>query len=114
MSDVQNIEVDRLITPKIQSKFVKKKIEISLDNLSSSTYTVLNVITNDRPRLLYDISRILLKNKLLIFTAKISTNGDFVEDSFHLRTEYGSKLINEPKIKHLKAEIFELLSDKSI
>jgi len=114
LSDVQNIEVDRLITPKIQSKFVKKKIEISLDNQSSSTYTVLNVITNDRPRLLYDISRILLKNKLLIFTAKISTNGDFVEDSFHLRTEYGSKLISELKIKSLKAEIFELLSDKDI
>ena len=43
--------------------------------------------------------RLLLKSKLVIFTAKISTNGDFVEDSFHLRTEYGSKFTNENKIK---------------
>ena len=66
---------------------------------------VLEVTTNDRPALLYDISRILLNKRLVISMAKISTNGDFVEDSFHLRSEYGSKIQNEKMINKLKIEI---------
>ena len=93
-------------------KFLKKKIEIFFDNKLSSTYTVLTVVTNDRLGLLYDLSKLLLKNKLVIFTAKISTNGDFVEDSFHLRTEYGSKFTSENKIKVLKSQIYKMLSQK--
>ena len=92
--------------------FLKKKIEIFFDNKLSSTYTVLTVITNDRLGLLYDLSKLLLKSKLVIFTAKISTNGDFVEDSFHLRTQYGSKFTNENKIKVLESEIYKMLSQK--
>ena len=92
--------------------FLKKKIEIFFDNKLSSTYTVLTVITNDRLGLLYDLSKVLLKSKLVIFTAKITTNGDFVEDSFHLRTEYGSKFTNEYKIKDLESQIYTMLSQK--
>jgi len=92
--------------------FLKKKIEIFFDNKLSSTYTVLTVVTNDRLGLLYDLSKLLLKSKLVIFTAKITTNGDFVEDSFHLRTEYGSKFTNENKIKVLESEIYKMLSQK--
>ena len=36
--------------------------------------------------------KILIKNKLIISMAKISTNGDFVEDSFHLRNNFGFKI----------------------
>ena len=90
----------------------QKKIEINIDNKLSSTYTVLTVKTNDRFALLYDLSKILLNNRLVIFTAKISTDGDFVEDSFHIRTEYGSKLLVHMQIKNLEAEIYKLLSRK--
>ena len=72
----------------------------------------MTVVTNDRLGLLYDLSKLLLKSKLVIFTAKISTNGDFVEDSFHLRTEYGSKFTSENKIKVLKPQIYKMLSQK--
>ena len=92
--------------------FLKKKIEICFDNKLSSTYTVLTVITNDRLGLLYDLSKVLLKSKLVIFTAKITTNGDFVEDSFHLRTEYGSKFTDENKIRDLESQIYKMLSQK--
>ena len=66
---------------------------------------MLEVITNDRPGLLFNISKVLLKNKLVISMAKISTNGDFVEDSFHLRNEFGMKIDNEFLISELKKEI---------
>ena len=42
--------------------------------------------------------------------AKISTNGDFVEDSFHLRSEYGLKIENKDSIKNLVNEIIDKLN----
>ena len=44
--------------------------------------------------------------------AKISTYGDFVEDSFHLRSEYGLKIQNDEKIKKIKTEIENKLINK--
>ena len=90
--------------------FLKKKIDIKIDNNSSSTYTVMEVVTNDRVGLLYGISKILIKNNIIISMAKISTNGDFVEDSFHLRSEYGSKIQNKTMITKLKTEIQNKIS----
>ena len=87
------------------SKINYKKININFDNISSSTYTVLEVITNDRPGLLFDISKVLLKHKLVISMAKISTNGDFVEDSFHIRNEFGLKIDKDDSMKSIKKEI---------
>jgi [protein-PII] uridylyltransferase len=79
--------------------------DVDIDNDSSATYTILNVKTNNRPLLLYDISKILIKNKIIISMAKISTYGDFVEDSFHLRSEYGLKINNTDVINKLVDEI---------
>ena len=89
---------------------LKKKIDIKFDNHSSSTYTVMEVVTNDRVGLLYGISKILIKNKIVISMAKITTNGDFVEDSFHLRNSFGFKIKDELFIKKLKKEITNFLS----
>ena len=94
---------------KIESS-LKKKIDIKFDNHSSSTYTVMEVVTNDRVGLLYGISKILIKNKIVISMAKITTNGDFVEDSFHLRNSFGFKIKDELFIKKLKKEITNFLS----
>ena len=37
--------------------------------------------------------------------AKISTNGDFVEDSFHIRNEFGLKIDKDDSMKSIKKEI---------
>ena len=37
--------------------------------------------------------------------AKISTNGDFVEDSFHLRNEYGLKIDKRNILIKIEQEI---------
>ena len=88
-----------------QEKTIREKLEVKIDNKSSSTYTVLEVITNDRPGLLYLISNVLIKNKIIISMAKISTNGDFVEDSFHLRNEYGLKIDKRNILIKIEKEI---------
>ena len=43
--------------------------------------------------------------------AKISTNGDFVEDSFHLRNEFGMKVDNKDEMIHLKKKIYHTLKE---
>ena len=48
--------------------------------------------------------------KIVISMAKISTNGDFVEDCFHIRNEFGMKVDNETFIKNLKSEILSSLT----
>ena len=59
--------------------------------------------------LLFDISKVLLKHKLAISMAKISTNGDFVEDSFHVRNEFGLKIDKDDSMKSIKKEIHVVL-----
>ncbi len=86
-------------------RIIKKQIKVEIDNNSSATYTILIVNTNNRPKLLYDISKILIKNKIVISMAKISTSGDFVEDSFHLRSQYGLKIKDRSIIDSIINEI---------
>ena len=93
-------------------KIINKKIDVKIDNDSSSTYSILIVKTNNRPKLLYDISNILIKNNIVISMAKISTNGDFVEDSFHLRSQYGLKIENRTLIDKISCEIEFKLKEK--
>ncbi len=110
------LDLKENIVPELSEKKIKKdtslkkKIDIKIDNNSSSTYTVMEVATNDREGLLYGISKILIKNKLIISMAKISTNGDFVEDSFHLRNNFGFKIKDALFIEKLKKEITQFLS----
>jgi len=91
---------------------LKKKVEINIDNYSSSTYTVFEVTTNDRPRLLYDLLTILIENNLVISMAKISTNGDFAQDSFHIRNKFGFKLKDGKFLDELEKKIKLLLSNQ--
>ena len=108
---LREAKIPKLLKKKLKKvNFLKKKIDIKIDNNSSSTYTVMEVITNDRIGLLYGISKILIKNNIIISMAKISTNGDFVEDSFHLRNNFGFKIKDKLFIEKLKKEIRSFLS----
>ncbi len=98
---------------KRKSPLLKSKFEVNIDNKSSATYTILNVVTNNRPKLLHDISKILIKNKIIISMAKISTSGDFVEDSFHLRSEYGLKINNTNVVTKIITDIKNKLQKSS-
>ena len=109
--DVKNQKIPTSLESSLKKeKILKRKIDINFDNDSSKTYSVFEVVTNDRIGLLYDISKILIKNKFIISMAKISTNGDFVEDSFHLRNEFGFKIEQKDLIEKLKREIINLLT----
>ena len=98
-------EPEKLTRSPKQKNVLKRKADIFIDNSSSTTCSVLVVVTNDRERLLYDLSNILIKNQIIITMAKISTNGDYVEDSFYIKNKLNLKILKKSVINSLIKEI---------
>ena len=90
---------------------VKVAIEtrIDFDDDCSSTSTLLQVIAQDRPRLLHRISSCLSSQKCNIEIALIDTEGQMAIDAFYL-TAGGKKLTVEHQKKLEKALLHELRS----
>ncbi len=90
---------------------VKVMIEtrIDFDDLCSSTSTLLQVIAQDRPRLLHRISSCLSRQECNIEIALIDTEGQMAIDAFYL-TSRGKKLPAELQKKVEKALLEDLKS----
>lgn len=82
---------------------------IDFDDECSSTSTLLQVIAQDRPRLLHRISSCLSQQKCNIEIALIDTEGQMAIDAFYLTSE-GKKLTPEHQKKVEKALVDELKS----
>ena len=101
--DQQNSIGNYLI--KKSKKVLKEENSISIDNFSSDTYSIIKVYTNNRTYLLYDILKVLLSYNLVIYTAKISTYEDFVEDTFHVLKVSGYKINKLTEMKRIEKDI---------
>jgi len=82
---------------------------IDFDDECSSASTLLQVIAQDRPRLLHRISSCLSQQKCNIEIALIDTEGQMAIDAFYL-TCGGKKLTSEHQKKVAKALVDELKS----
>jgi [protein-PII] uridylyltransferase len=69
--------------------------EVVVDNRASSRYTVIEVLTKDRPGVLFALSEALHRLGLTIAIAKINTEGTKVVDVFYVTTDGGTKLTVE-------------------
>ncbi len=66
--------------------------EVVIDNRASSRFTVIEVLTKDRPGVLFALAEALHHLGAAITIAKINTEGTKVVDVFYVTTEDGSKL----------------------
>ena len=82
---------------------------IDFDDECSSSSTLLQVIAQDRPRLLHRISSSLSQQKCNIEIALIDTEGQMAIDTFYLTFE-GKKLAPELQKRIIKALLDELKS----
>ena len=107
-------DLDRMLRDRQRGeKHAKVKVmvetRIDFDDLCSSTSTLLQVIAQDRPRLLHRISSCLSRQECNIEIALIDTEGQMAIDAFYL-TSRGKKLPAELQKKVEKALLEELKS----
>ena len=82
----------------------QNKIIITNTHNSNKGRNLITIETSDRPGLLSDIARVFFDNNLSIFSARINTLGDKVEDTFELEN-LNKSLISDKKMKEIIASL---------
>jgi len=89
----------------------KVRTTVQIDNEVSEAYTVLDIHTQNRIGLLYDITSTLSKLGLYIFIAKISTKGDEAADIFYVKDIFGQKIYYNERLNEIADTIYRVLND---
>ncbi len=82
---------------------------VLVDNEASTKHTVVEVNGRDRPGLLHDVTRTLSDLRLSIVTARISTYGERVVDTFYLRDRFGLKVAHPTALRQLRERLLAAL-----
>lgn len=101
--------------PSILDKKAKPRVRTSVqvDNDVSEAYTVLDIHTQNRIGLLYDITSTLSKLGLYIYIAKISTKGDEAADIFYVKDIFGQKIFYDERLKEIGDTLYGVLTEKN-
>ena len=84
--------------------------ELKVDNGVSRDFTVVEVITEDRPGVLYAITRTLAAEGLDIHRSKIATEANRAIDVFYVRDKAtGAKIMDTDRIEALRAALLASL-----
>jgi len=106
-ADLDKMLLDRQRSQKGAIAKVKVETKIEFDDSSSATTTIVQVIAQDRPRLLHRIASSLSHQNCNIEIALIDTEGQMAIDTFYL-TSAGKKLSAEHQRNVEKALMEEL------
>jgi [protein-PII] uridylyltransferase len=100
------------INKNISSDFKGPKVEakIKIDNVSSKNFTIIEITSNDKPGLLYEISKNLKDEGLTVGLVKISTRRGSVDDSFYVKKVTGKKLTTVDDIQSVKESLKRVIS----
>ena len=108
------VEVTALLKSKERSVVfrpgpIRRKPVVYFDTGHSQRYTVLELVAQDAPGLLYRVSRVISEHGVDVDLVLISTEGQKAIDVFHI-TRQGRKLSDEQQAV-LKADLERMLSD---
>ena len=91
------------------NRSIKDSKSVDIDIASSEIYYIIKVTSNDRQFLLYDILQIILKEKLSISVAKISTTLDYIEDIFYIKKKENKKVSKNNNLSKLKESLLRII-----
>lgn len=83
---------------------------VAVDNEASPRQTLVEVVTRDRPGLLFTLSRAFHTLGLTIAVAKINTEGTRVIDVFYVTELDGSKLRSEARTSEVRSALYAVLN----
>ena len=78
-------------------------VTVRLENDVSDDFSIIDVFAQDRPGLLYHITRALSAEGLTIFRANISTEATRAIDSFYVGDENGKKVTSAARLRSIRS-----------
>jgi len=109
-ADLDRMLRDRQRSEKGAIAKVKVETKIEFDDSSSATTTIVQVITQDRPRLLHGIASCLSDQKCNIEIALIDTEGQMAIDTFYLTS--GGRKLRAGHQKQVEKALIEQLGER--
>jgi [protein-PII] uridylyltransferase len=95
----------------LRRRFVRRvPTEVTVDNRISEQYTVIDVFTQDRVGLLFEITHTIFKLGLMIHFARVSTNADQALDVFYVSDSVGKKILDQEALQTIRATLTERVS----
>ena len=92
---------------------IKSKLEvlpkITVDNKMSKNVTTYQILSGDRKGLLMDILNIFHENHVSVQSAKISTYGEKIFDTFQITDIKNKKIKDANLIKSLEKQLIKIL-----
>ena len=80
-------------------------VTVKFENDVSNDFTIIDIFTQDRPGLLYRITRALSSEGLTIFRANISTEATRAIDSFYVGDESGRKVTAASRLQRIRTAL---------
>ena len=81
---------------------------VRIANQDSDFYTIIDVSTNDRPALLFDITRTLSDLGLEIVMSRAATRADRITDAFYV-TDRGRKVAGEERHREIEERLLHAI-----
>lgn len=88
-----------------RAQLIKPRTKVIIDNDSSEKYTVIEVHTENRSGIMYNISRCLTDFQINIYRAKISTRSDQVVDVFYVLDSCQQKIVEKSFIAEIQQSL---------
>lgn len=108
--DAHELAKKRLRSSAGRRRAPKVRTQISIDNRTSPVHTVIEVITQDRPWLLFTIADAFYRLGLNISVAKVNTEGARVADVFYVSEVSGAKVEAGKRSAEIETYLLEALS----
>jgi [protein-PII] uridylyltransferase len=87
---------------------------INIDNEASDDFSIVEVFTDDRMGVLFNITHSLHLLGLSIHVAKISTNVDQVADVFYVTDSSGNKIADPERVEEVRSYLFQSLAPHDV
>lgn len=97
------------LTPKARPRYPTR---IEIDNQVSAEYTVIDIFTEDKVGLLYQMTRTLKELNLYIGVSRISTKVDQAADTFYVKDIFGQKIRDEERLTAIRQLLTERLGEE--
>ena len=87
---------------------------VLFDNKASKRLTVIEVVAQDRPALLYRLGRALFRAGLVVHSAHVATYGERAADVFYVTDEDGAKVKDKDRLRAIEQALLEASRPKEL